>query len=101
MKKKPIMVIVVVMLFVLSGLPLSEANQEFKGKIAKRYEDSKEWWPEQVKPPEGAPNIIIFRLRKNISSGQDMRNAERIKYCISTIRSPTPNSGPVSRAPTR
>ncbi len=35
---------------------------EFKGKISKRYEESKEWWPEPVRPPEGAPNVIIFLL---------------------------------------
>ena len=35
---------------------------EFKGKIAKNYEDSQEWWPEPVRPPEGAPNVIIFLL---------------------------------------
>lgn len=28
----------------LSGLAHASA-QKFKGKIAKRYEDSKEWWP--------------------------------------------------------
>jgi arylsulfatase len=37
-------------------------GQEFKGKIAKSYEDSVEWWPEPVRPPEGAPNVIIFLL---------------------------------------
>ncbi len=37
-------------------------NTEFKGKIAKKYEDSKEWWPEPVRPPKGAPNVIIFLL---------------------------------------
>jgi len=38
------------------------SNDEFKGKIAKKYEDSKEWWPEPVAPPKGAPNVIIFLL---------------------------------------
>ena len=38
------------------------STQKFKGKIAKRYEDSKEWWPEPVTPPKGAPNVIIFLL---------------------------------------
>jgi arylsulfatase len=35
---------------------------KFKGKIARRYEDSEEWWPEPVTPPKGAPNVIIFLL---------------------------------------
>jgi len=34
----------------------------FKGKIAKSYEESVEWWPEPPTPPEGAPNVIIFLL---------------------------------------
>ncbi|NNL06340.1 MAG: sulfatase-like hydrolase/transferase, partial [Gammaproteobacteria bacterium] len=37
-------------------------SAEFKGKIAKKYEDSQEWWPEEVRPKEGAPNVIIFLL---------------------------------------
>jgi arylsulfatase len=36
--------------------------QEFKGKIARSYEESEEWWPEEVRPPEGSPNVIIFLL---------------------------------------
>ncbi|UCF85360.1 MAG: hypothetical protein JSV50_06905, partial [Desulfobacteraceae bacterium] len=38
------------------------SHQEFKGKITRSYEESKEWWPEEVRPPEGAPNVIIFLL---------------------------------------
>ncbi|MHC5210272.1 MAG: sulfatase-like hydrolase/transferase [Planctomycetota bacterium] len=34
----------------------------FGGKIARSYADSQEWWPEPVRPPEGAPNVIIFLL---------------------------------------
>jgi arylsulfatase A-like enzyme len=37
-------------------------GQEFKGKIAKSYKDSKEWWPSTPKPPAGTPNAIIFLL---------------------------------------
>ncbi len=39
-----------------------EAQSEFKGKIAKTYEESKEWWPEKKRPPKDAPNVIIFLL---------------------------------------
>jgi len=39
-----------------------DAGQEFRGKIAKSYEESEEWWPEPVRPPKGAPNVIIFLL---------------------------------------
>jgi len=34
----------------------------FKGKIAKSYEESEEAWPEKQRPPEDAPNVIIFLL---------------------------------------
>lgn len=37
-------------------------SSEFKGKIARSYQDSVEWWPEPVRPPKGAPNVIIFLL---------------------------------------
>lgn len=54
------------MVAVLAGLYLLPAvatqAAEFKGKIARKYEDSKEWWPKPVTPPKGAPNIIIFLL---------------------------------------
>ena len=39
-----------------------KADEAFKGKIAKSYADSVEWWPEDPTPPEGAPNVIIFLL---------------------------------------
>lgn len=35
---------------------------EFRGKIARKYEDSVEWWPEPVTPPEGAPNVLMIML---------------------------------------
>lgn len=34
----------------------------FGGVIAERYEDSKEWWPPEVRPKKGSPNAIIFLL---------------------------------------
>ena len=43
--------------------PTSEdGDLEFKGKIAKKYEDSVEWWAKKKRPPKGAPNVIIFLL---------------------------------------
>ncbi len=38
------------------------AKPEFKGKIAKTYEESEEWWPKKKRPPKNAPNVIIFLL---------------------------------------
>jgi len=37
-------------------------GQEFEGKIAKSYQDSKEWWPTPPKPPAGTPNVVILLL---------------------------------------
>ncbi len=34
----------------------------FKGKIAKRYEDSKEDWPTRPQAPDGAPNVLVVLL---------------------------------------
>ena len=34
----------------------------FKGVVAKSYEESVEAWPEKIRPPENAPNVIIFLL---------------------------------------
>ena len=46
----------------VASVAAPETVQDFKGKIAKSYEDSEEWWPEPVRPPKGAPNVIIFLL---------------------------------------
>jgi len=37
-------------------------GQEFKGKVAKSYEESQEWWPSSPKPPAGTPNVMIILL---------------------------------------
>ena len=52
-------------------------GQEFKGKIAKSYAESKEWWPTLPKPPAGTPNVIIFLL-DDVGFAQE--NNEWIKY---------------------
>src|SRR5947209_19122675 len=37
-------------------------GQEFKGKIGRTYAESVEWYPEQVKPKPGTPNVFIIYL---------------------------------------
>ena len=37
-------------------------GQKFKGKIAKSYQDSEEWWPSSPKPKEGTPNVLLILL---------------------------------------
>ena len=44
------------------GTTSAETVQEFGGKIAKSYEESEEWWPKPVRPPKGAPNVLILLL---------------------------------------
>ena len=41
---------------------IEKYGQVFKGKVAKSYEESEEWWPSSPKPPEGTPNVILFLL---------------------------------------
>jgi len=40
----------------------ADVASTFKGKIAKNYQDSEEWWAPEVRPKKDAPNIIIFLL---------------------------------------
>jgi len=35
---------------------------EFKGKIGRDWRDSEPWWPEPVRPPDGAPNVVLIVL---------------------------------------
>ena len=35
---------------------------QFEGVIGRTYHDSTPWWPEPVRAPEGAPNIVIMVL---------------------------------------
>jgi len=64
-----------IMSFIIAGLFIASSiftpgavasektgKPEFKGKIAREYENSEEWWAPEVRPPEGAPNVIIFLL---------------------------------------
>jgi arylsulfatase len=43
-----------------SSLPIPKP--EFKGKIGKTFEDSKQDYPQPVTPPKGAPNVVIILL---------------------------------------
>lgn len=50
-------------LAVAAGGSLSHANaqsveQPYLGKVGRTLAESKEWWPEPVKAPQGAPNVV-------------------------------------------
>src|SRR3712207_5247517 len=34
----------------------------YQGQVGKTFAESKEWWPEPVKPPAGAPNVIWIMI---------------------------------------
>jgi len=62
---KLLLVIVVILTLILPGVALAQETKKvegFGGVIAKSYEDSKEWWAPEMRPPEGSPNIIIVLL---------------------------------------
>jgi len=45
-----------------AGAEKTKKVEGFGGVIAESYADSKEWWAPETRPPEGAPNVIIFLL---------------------------------------
>jgi arylsulfatase A-like enzyme len=44
------------------GFAQNQPNADFKGTVGKTLADSKEYWPEPVKAPAGAPNVIWILL---------------------------------------
>jgi len=58
-------ILTVAFALLLTGGADAESNkygQEFKGKIAKTYAESKEWYPTTKKPKPGTPNVLIILL---------------------------------------
>jgi arylsulfatase len=35
---------------------------EFKGRIGRYHWESESWWPDEARPPEGAPNVLVVVL---------------------------------------
>jgi arylsulfatase A-like enzyme len=46
----------------VSQTKAQSAAQPFQGKIGRTLAESKEWWPEPVKAPQGAPNVVWILL---------------------------------------
>lgn len=42
----------------VSQLQAQQQNQPFQGVIGRTLAESKEWWPESIKAPVGAPNVV-------------------------------------------
>ncbi len=58
---KRLMVLVV---FGFSAFAARAQHQDtaYKGIVGKTLQDSKEWWPEPVRAPAGAPNVVWILL---------------------------------------
>jgi arylsulfatase len=41
---------------------MSRQERRFEGVIGRTFEESKSWWPEPLKAPEGSPNVIFIIL---------------------------------------
>ena len=37
-------------------------GEEFAGRISRYHWESEPWWPEEPRPPEGAPNVLLVVL---------------------------------------
>ena len=44
------------------GLQLPKPDPEFKGKVGKTFADSKEDFPQPLRAPKGAPNVVVILL---------------------------------------
>ena len=44
------------------AVPADAEEEEFKGKIGKSFEDSKQDYPQPVTPPKGAPNVVLILI---------------------------------------
>ena len=58
--KKYFVVIVALFLIITNCKVYAQYDpiQPFQGKIGKTLDDSKQWWPEKIKAPAGAPNVV-------------------------------------------
>ena len=56
--------------------PDAPKNPEFKGKIARSYEESEEWWPDPVEPP-GLPRRGARPAGPEEAPGRAGREASR------------------------
>ena len=56
--KKIISGFLLIAFFLFSVQSTAQQSQSYQGSIGKTFDESKEWWPEPVKAPADAPNII-------------------------------------------
>jgi arylsulfatase A-like enzyme len=46
----------------LSDIHRTNSSEEFRGYIGRTYKDSIPWWPEKIKAPAGAPNVLMIAI---------------------------------------
>jgi arylsulfatase len=63
MKKRKILLSMTALVSVVSWVGQAHAQQQpYQGKVGRTLAESTEWWPEPVKAPAGAPNIVWILL---------------------------------------
>jgi arylsulfatase A-like enzyme len=65
MKKTSVLKMLILTFILASSAQLAlhaQATQPYQGAVGRTLADSKEWWPEPVKAPAGAPNIVWILL---------------------------------------
>ena len=65
MNKKNVMKALILMFVVASSVELAlhaQDAQPYQGTVGRTLAESKEWWPEPVKAPAGAPNVVWILL---------------------------------------
>ncbi len=46
----------------LAPVMQAQTTQPYQGVVGKTLAESKEWWPQEVKPPAGSPNVVWILL---------------------------------------
>jgi arylsulfatase A-like enzyme len=63
MKTNSVLRVLTVALVIASSVALhAQATQPYQGVVGRTLAESKEWWPEPVKAPAGAPNVVWILL---------------------------------------
>jgi arylsulfatase len=65
MKKTSVLKMLILTFILASSAQLAlhaQATQPYQGVVGRTLADSKEWWPEPVKAPAGAPNVVWILL---------------------------------------
>ena len=63
MKTNSVLRVLTVALVIASSVALhAQATQPYQGIVGRTLAESKEWWPEPVKAPAGAPNVVWILL---------------------------------------